>query len=292
MKDTFKYRAPPPSGLSEADPHVPRYRLSGYDISDLQTMPQWAGAIKRVLKMGPQAVIEAGQMLIDAKKHLKHGEWGRMFDEDYLPLSHHTANCYMKVAANRILSNSRHASKLPASWATLHALSQLEDPVLEEMLNDGKLNPNIQRKDVEEIKKKIEYEGVYIWDELRKALNLVLRFMDKRDLAEVAQAIFNEEDVEEDQEYVDWERLSTLAEWMQKLHDGCQELQEKREKEREEADEIAREVRKRAKKPDCTLDDLKSNIQIYCSDLADSASCLVFTIIPRWQAPALEKHRD
>ncbi len=93
------------------------------------------------------AIVDVGRYLIQAKEQLTHGEFGSMVADD-LPFSWRTANCFIAIAKNPTLANSHHGANLPTSWRTLSELARLPQEVLEEALDDGRITPELQRKDV------------------------------------------------------------------------------------------------------------------------------------------------
>ena len=96
------------------------------------------------------AIIEAGLLLIEAKEDLNRGDFLLMFRTRKGPLkfSEDTAERYMAIARNKVLSNSAHWADLPVSWRTLFELSRLPMQKLQEAICDGRVNPEVRRSDV------------------------------------------------------------------------------------------------------------------------------------------------
>jgi hypothetical protein len=165
-----------------------------------------------------EGIIETGTLLIEAKTKLQHGQFGKMIEEKKLPFGWDAANKLMKIARHPVLSNSEHVMNLPPCWGTLYALCELPDDVLEEMIADGKLHCEIERKEVKEICEKVKNEGHYVWAELRESLNQLVRFMEKwPDPNETVRHV-----MEECNDAVDCSKLSALATWTAELHSGCE----------------------------------------------------------------------
>ncbi len=83
--------------------------------------------------------------MIAAKDDLdQHGEWLELIERQ-LPLKRTTSAILMKIAANSVLANVDH---LTASWRTLYELTKLPAPELIARIEDGVINPKMQRKDV------------------------------------------------------------------------------------------------------------------------------------------------
>lgn len=107
----------------------------------------WRQDIGAAWQKGAESVFETGQLLIQAKADLPHGEFEAMVERD-LPFGPRTARMLMAVAEHPIISNRKHVSVLPPSWGTLYELTKLPPPVLEAKIEDGTITPKIERKAV------------------------------------------------------------------------------------------------------------------------------------------------
>jgi hypothetical protein len=94
-----------------------------------------------------EAIFRTGQLLIDARDDLDHGQFGKMIERD-LPFGPDTAQRLMAIARDERLRNAAHARHLPPSWTVLHALTQLSDERLNAWFADGTINPELKRKTV------------------------------------------------------------------------------------------------------------------------------------------------
>jgi Zn finger protein HypA/HybF involved in hydrogenase expression len=118
------------------------------------TAQDYADVVQRLLKMAVSHIIDAGRTLAEAKEHLEHGEWLRMFRdhenhlERPLPFGARKAQMLMRIAEHPILSDANHGSHLPTSWRTLYELTRVPDPVLERALAKGLIHPAMERKHV------------------------------------------------------------------------------------------------------------------------------------------------
>jgi hypothetical protein len=102
-------------------------------------------------KMGVSGIIQAGQVLLDGKEQLAHGEWLGWLHKD-LKLHERRAQMLMLVASHPVLSNANHASHLPASWTTLYALSFLCRPgqspqKMLGLIKSGAIHPTMTREE-------------------------------------------------------------------------------------------------------------------------------------------------
>ena len=89
----------------------------------------WPSRISARWQQSVEAVLDVGQMLLDAKAELEHGSFEAMVEDD-LPFGSRTARMLMSIASHPVLSNRKHVSVLPASWGTLYDLSRLPDAKL------------------------------------------------------------------------------------------------------------------------------------------------------------------
>lgn len=108
---------------------------------------EWSEKITAAWREGFEAILKTGQMLIDAKADLQHGDYIAMISRD-LPFGRRTAHRLAAIAADSKISNGTHASHLPPSWMTLYELTRLTPEAFEAKIADGSINPGIERKDV------------------------------------------------------------------------------------------------------------------------------------------------
>jgi hypothetical protein len=118
---------------------------------DAAQAKQFAERIKAAWQKCTADIIAVGKLLIEAKEALGYGCFEAMI-KDKLPFGPRTAERLMEIANNPILSNPTHVSHLPASWGTLHALAQIPNETLIAKIEDGSINPDLQRKDVAALK--------------------------------------------------------------------------------------------------------------------------------------------
>ena len=98
-----------------------------------------------------QAILDVGRMLIEARERAAHGSWQYMFspqNSHRLPFGDATARKLMHSARNETISNRAHVHALPASWGTIHELSKLPEPDLRRAFDEGRIHPEMERKDV------------------------------------------------------------------------------------------------------------------------------------------------
>jgi endonuclease III len=113
---------------------------------------EWAKIIRGDLERAVEGIIAAGTHLQQAKYQLAHGRLLPLLKS--IGLHERTAERLMKIAANVVLANPTHGSKLPTSMRTLYELSTLPVKLLEAKISDGTITPDIERKDVKQLKRK------------------------------------------------------------------------------------------------------------------------------------------
>lgn len=126
---------------------------------------EWAKQITTRWHEARQAIIDLGQMLIEAKEDLPHGEWLAMIQSD-LPFGEDAAQRLAKIARNSVLSNTAHARYLPTSREPLYEMTKLPVPVLEQRLADGSITPETTVADVKRMRREhrraLEDEGLIL----------------------------------------------------------------------------------------------------------------------------------
>jgi Protein of unknown function (DUF3102) len=108
---------------------------------------QWAARISAAWQQSVTSIIGTGRLLTEAKAALDHGEWLPMIESD-LPFGPRTAQMLMKIAEDKRITNTKHVSLLPPSWGALYEITKLTDEAFERKVEDGTINPEMQRKDV------------------------------------------------------------------------------------------------------------------------------------------------
>ena len=119
----------------------------GCDVS----VDDFADAISARWQDSVVAIIDVGKLLLGAKHALPHGEFGPMIEGERVPFGWRTAQQLMAIAEHSLLSNTKHASHLPPSWATVYELTKASDEALGVWLADGTVHPELQRKDVKRL---------------------------------------------------------------------------------------------------------------------------------------------
>jgi hypothetical protein len=117
-----------------------------FDSAPASTRQDHAMLIGGAWRKAVECFIEAGSLLIEAKRELDHGEFEAMI-RDELPFSPSTARKLMIIAAHPVLANRAHANALPASWGTLYELSKLNQEDLKRAIEDGVVNSKMERKE-------------------------------------------------------------------------------------------------------------------------------------------------
>ena len=107
---------------------------------------EWAEKIRTAWNKSLQGIIETGQRMIEAKAALPHGEFEAMVEND-LPFGSRAARMFRAIASDNRITNRNHGSVLPPSWRTLYELTRLPDDRFHEMIEDGTIHPEMQRKD-------------------------------------------------------------------------------------------------------------------------------------------------
>lgn len=113
---------------------------------DAEPMPalsteMWAAMINQETAKTVESILAAGQLLIDAKKGLPYGEFGRLFNEHMIAFTWRTANRLMVIASK--LADWTSMSNLPPSWSVLDQLVSISTSRLERGIAEGRITPTM-----------------------------------------------------------------------------------------------------------------------------------------------------
>ncbi len=112
-----------------------------------------ANGIKTAWNKSVAAFIETGLLLLQAKKEMSgSGRWLKLFDPTVgaLPFGVDTAERLMRIAKNKVLTNSANWRNLPPSIRTLDVLSK-DTKRLEKWLTDGTITADTELKQAESL---------------------------------------------------------------------------------------------------------------------------------------------
>lgn len=116
-------------------------------MTALPVTADWTQRITAAWNKSRDSIIETGRLLIEAKVKLPHGAFEVMVENE-LPFKPSTAQRLMIIARDQRLVNPAHVQLLPPNWGTLYELSRLPDDRFHELIEDGTIHPEMQRKDV------------------------------------------------------------------------------------------------------------------------------------------------
>jgi hypothetical protein len=101
-------------------------------------------AIAAEWRKNVDGIIKTGKFLLDAKEELDRDVFGAL----KLPFDLRVSQMLRRIASHPVISDAKHASRLPACWRTLYELTRIDDDLLRAALADGRIHPALQRKDI------------------------------------------------------------------------------------------------------------------------------------------------
>jgi N6-adenosine-specific RNA methylase IME4 len=111
---------------------------------------QYADRINAAWRQSVNGVIEVGRLLAQAKAELS-GDFYKQLVERDLPFSSDTARRLIDIAEDERIS--AHVPCLPNHWGTLYELTKLDDKQFSAKVNDGTINPDMERRDISQVLK-------------------------------------------------------------------------------------------------------------------------------------------
>ena len=115
----------------------------------------WAIRISARWRMGVEAIIATGKLLLEAKTALPHGAFGTMI-ETQLPFKERQAQMLMAIASDNRLSNPQYVALLPPSWGTIYDVTRLSDEEFTRAVEAGVIRPDMERRDIDQIRPRPE----------------------------------------------------------------------------------------------------------------------------------------
>ena len=111
----------------------------------------WADRINGAWRKSAAAIIETGQLLVECKAAVRHGEFTKMLQNE-LDFNETAAIRLMQIAGDERLSNPAILQFLPRHFITLHDLRELSDEQLREGIAAGTINTEMRRADVRQLR--------------------------------------------------------------------------------------------------------------------------------------------
>ena len=139
------------------------------------------------------------------------------------PFGQRTAEMLMAIANHPILSNPKFVSNLPPSWGTLYEMTRLPEQELETLIENGTINADIRRCDVEAIADEVRDDGLYKFDHVPEFLDRLVPFMKKWPEPPHGHCYGLCGGTGRGEHAVDTTELGQLLVWIEKLHQLCVE---------------------------------------------------------------------
>jgi hypothetical protein len=107
----------------------------------------FAADFRAAFRKGVEGIIQAGQVLVDAKAALPHGEFTDMVERD-LRLGIRKAQMLMAICEHPVISNAHHWCAFPPSWRTLWELTHIRpDRRMLELIAGGEIYQGMTREE-------------------------------------------------------------------------------------------------------------------------------------------------
>jgi hypothetical protein len=124
-------------------------------VSDKRLRRELTARFREAFRKSIEGIIEAGQVLIEAKTELEHGQFVDWVANDlgfgtrgYREPNLRKAEMLMFLARNEVISNSCHWHEFPPSPRTLWELTQIRPKQrLLELIANGTINPGMTREE-------------------------------------------------------------------------------------------------------------------------------------------------
>jgi hypothetical protein len=110
-------------------------------------MEGWIIRINQQVARSAESLITLGQVFLDAKNALNHGDWQNIFRSGKLRFSLRWAQRLMQAAKNTTLAKATNSSFLPPSLDALTTLARMDPQVIQSGIDEGVIFPNMTLAD-------------------------------------------------------------------------------------------------------------------------------------------------
>jgi hypothetical protein len=123
------------------------------------SVPEWIDYIAPDFVQSNVSAIAGAKKLIAAKKALKRGKGSFRGLVEALGMDLDKAERLMVIARHPVLSDSAHARILPLSWMTLFTLAKIPPETLAQLIADGKVHSELERKAAERLVERVRKQN-------------------------------------------------------------------------------------------------------------------------------------
>ena len=109
----------------------------------------WVERIRVPMRKTLGGVFALGDVLIQAKEALPHGEY--LLAVKIAGFEPRVAQMFTRIAQNSVLTDAKYLSCLPLEYSKLYMLTQLSDISLRRALRSGHITPTMRTRDVQEL---------------------------------------------------------------------------------------------------------------------------------------------
>ena len=119
-------------------------------------------AFEKSMRSSLQLAVELGRKLIEAKEHLPHGEFGKLFRdhstpiEAAMPFSSRWAQKLMSIAQHKAIANPKYTSVLPHDVESVFQLARVDSDKLKSAVEQGEVRPDMTQAETKQLVAKLE----------------------------------------------------------------------------------------------------------------------------------------
>ena len=119
------------------------------------SVPKWIDYVAPDFVQSNVNTIAGAKKLIEAKKALRRSRGSFRALVEALGMDLDKAERLMVIARHPVLSDSAHARNLPLSWMTQFTLAKISAEVLAQLIADGTVHPELERKEAERMVERV-----------------------------------------------------------------------------------------------------------------------------------------
>jgi hypothetical protein len=137
----------PPKGIpAQAESKIPVATAA-----EPQSLIAWREAITQAWSRAADNTLQLARLMSRARACIPHGQWGQLWQSGMLPFSQRKGEMLIIIGKELGGLNSQNSANLPVAWNTLYYLARLGQPLVEQLITEREIHPDLSLRDALEL---------------------------------------------------------------------------------------------------------------------------------------------
>ncbi len=119
--------------------------------AELRPLDDWIQLIHQVWTQGADRTLELGRLMNRARQSLPYGSWSRLWQSGKLPFSKRKGEMLAVIGQGVGELDAQNSAQLPPAWNTLYYLARLGRVVVERLIRQGCIHPDLSLRQAKEL---------------------------------------------------------------------------------------------------------------------------------------------